>query len=171
MPAQQQQWRSLSPDEFERYVADLWEQQGYITEKTQGSHDYGIDVFAHPQDRNKMEVIQAKRNKPGNNVGGPTVQKTIGAREQYDATKAVVVTTSSFTSNAKTVAQQADVELIDGTDLAELDRRLNTDKSQTKNTEAERRERVIRRVATGLVILYILLVGLYILGQWIVTLF
>jgi restriction endonuclease Mrr len=149
MSEPQDRLHSLTSDQFEAYLADLWEQQGYVTEQTQGSHDYGVDVFAHPQDREQLEVIQAKRNKPGNTVGGPTVQRTIGAREQHNATKAVVATTSSFTSNAKTVAQQAEVELIDGTDLAKLDQRLNTDTRETASTEKARRERAIRRVATG----------------------
>jgi len=171
MSKPQDRLRSLTPDQFEVYLADLWEQQGYVTEQTQASHDYGVDVFAHPQDREQLEVIQAKRNKPSNKVGSPKIQQIIGAREQHNATKAVIVTTSSFTSNAKTVAQQAEVELIDGTDLADLDRRFNTDTRETASTEKARRERVIRRVATGLIILYVLIVGLYILTQWIVTLF
>lgn len=36
----------MTPEEFERYVACIFESKGYKTEVTRYSGDYGVDVFA-----------------------------------------------------------------------------------------------------------------------------
>mgnify|MGYP000725358079 CR=1 FL=1 len=108
---------AYTPEEFERLVAKLWQFDGYDTSVTQLSNDKGIDVTA--TDGTEEIVIQAKRNAPKNNVGRPTIQKTEGARVQVGADRAVVVTTSDFTTGARDAERDlgGSMELVDGREL------------------------------------------------------
>ena len=64
--------------------------------------------------------IQAKRWQ--GSVGSPEIQKFIGALTSHGARKGVFITTSSFTSDAKKVAEStsgtANLVLIDGNELS-----------------------------------------------------
>lgn len=119
----QQQTISLLSDmdeyEFEELVADLWEQRGWNTTVTSGSGDRGIDVIAEKNDPfHQKHLIQAKRYDPDNRIGSPDVQQYSSLRQQEDNVDAVViVTTSSFTRQAKQTAADLNVKLISGTDL------------------------------------------------------
>lgn len=42
---------SLSPEEIEHFVADVWEVRGFETEVTQVSNDAGTDVVANRDGR------------------------------------------------------------------------------------------------------------------------
>ncbi|PSQ61243.1 MAG: hypothetical protein BRD21_10260 [Halobacteriales archaeon SW_8_66_22] len=106
-----------SPTEFEHLIADLFADQGYHTEVTQENNDGGIDVMAISG--SETIAIQVKQYSPGNRVGRPTVQQTAGVREQVGATKAMIVTSSDFTTTAKEASRQygETVELINGSEL------------------------------------------------------
>lgn len=104
-------FQNLSPYEFEQFVAKLFRAKGYSARVTSKTGDAGIDVIA----RNNGEkiAIQAKRHKRSNNVGSPTVQKTLGSLHEINADKAIVVTSSDFTKPAKKRARNAPIELWD----------------------------------------------------------
>lgn len=112
----------LNPDQFEQFVAFLWQRMGYNTEITQSSGDRGIDVLA--EDNNEKLVLQAKRYAPENKVSRPTVQKSYAAGTAENADGVVVVTTSSFSKpairEARTLSQDTEMMLIDGGDLDDL---------------------------------------------------
>jgi outer membrane protein assembly factor BamB len=114
------QLTSLSPTEFEQLIGRYYSSQGYSTQVTQQSADLGIDIIARGSE--EVIAIQAKRYTGSNKVGRPTVQKIVGAKTQVDADRAVVVTTSGFTSTAITAAREfgPQVELIDGDTLVRL---------------------------------------------------
>jgi restriction endonuclease Mrr len=115
--------------EFEQFVADLWEERGWNAAVTRGSSDKGVDVVAIKEDPfEQRQLIQAKRYASGNNVGSGEIQKYSGlyARdEQVDAV--VVVTTSGFTSEAKSVAKNRDVKIVDGKDLMNIIKKYSVD--------------------------------------------
>lgn len=136
-------------------------------------------MFVYPRNQRKgKEVIQAKRRKPGNTVGNGVVQKTAGAAQRFDAPNAVVVTTSSFTSPAKTAARQADVELIDGDELERLHRKyMDGQRSPemsvsqptgqaTAHTQPAPLPQPVQRAVIWFAVLFMGLVGLYIFYQW-----
>lgn len=108
--------------DFEHFVADLWEKQGWDTEVEQQSGDAGVDVRAtkttpYPQ----KQLIQAKRYKSSTTVGGPDIQQYASLRHQEEGVDAaVIVTTSSFTRSAKERARDLNVKLVDGDKLVSM---------------------------------------------------
>lgn len=108
--------------DFEHFVADLWSRMGWSTKVSQASVDAGIDVIAskdapYPQ----KQLIQAKRYKSTNSVGGPDIQQYASLKHQEDSVDSVVVvTTSSFTNYAEERAEELNVKLVDGDDLVSL---------------------------------------------------
>lgn len=112
--------QKFSPIEFEHLVAALYDAQGYKTEVSQASNDMGIDVTA--RGNGETLAIQVKQYSHGNTVGRPTVQQLAGARDQVNATKGVIVTSSSFTDTATSASQSygMSMQLIDGDDLCTM---------------------------------------------------
>jgi len=98
-----------SPREFEGFIANLFTKMGYSTLITSASADYGADVIA--KKNGETIAVQVKRYKQDSQVGVQDVNQVLGSMYRYNATKAVVVTTSNFTSAAKKLAKSAPVEL------------------------------------------------------------
>lgn len=105
--------------DFEKLIADLWSDKGYSTKVTPSSADQGFDVRAEGKVGKRDLIIEAKQYSSGNTVGRPVVQKTLGTLSTDRASKAVIVTTSSFSKPAHTEARKASnrIELINGDDL------------------------------------------------------
>ncbi|MCR5799215.1 MAG: restriction endonuclease [Lachnospiraceae bacterium] len=96
-------------EEFEEYLKYHFEKLGYKAKTTPRSNDYGADLIL-TKDGDKI-VVQAKRwNEP---VGNTAVQEVVAAKAYYKANKAMVVTNSYFTSNARNLAAVNNVELWD----------------------------------------------------------
>lgn len=94
---------------FEKYLECLFEGLGYKVERTRYVGDYGGDLVTR-KDGIKT-VIQAKRHK--NRVGVRAIQEAVAAKGFYDCQKAMVVTNSYFTNEARQLANKNDVELWD----------------------------------------------------------
>lgn len=114
-----EQLQDISPDQFEEFVADLWESDGYHTRVVGKSGDRGIDVIAERDNLvNERILIQVKRYASTNTVGSPEIQQYASlVHQQEDVDKAVVVTTSQFSSQGQELAEQHDLDLIDRADL------------------------------------------------------
>jgi len=115
--------RNIDPYEFEFFIADLWEAQGWEAEVSQASKDMGVDVIATKSDGmvDQKVVIQTKRYSAENKVGQPKIQQYHALKEQdSSADAAVVVTTSTFTSNAREWADSHNVKLVDGNNLVDI---------------------------------------------------
>lgn len=121
--------QSMDEYAFEELVGDLWEAIGWQTTVTMESKDRGVDVVAERESPfYQKQVIQAKRYGSDNPVSSSEVQQYAGLHLQEDNVDAVVVvTTSRFTSDAQDVASDSNVKLIDGEDLCELVRTVDTD--------------------------------------------
>jgi hypothetical protein len=115
--------QNIDPYEFEEFVAELLEREGWETEVSQGSNDMGVDVVAEKSDgivETKM-AVQVKRYSEDNKIGRPEVQKYHSMKEQDSKVdSAAIVTTSSFTSEAEEWGSNHNVKLIDGDDLLGL---------------------------------------------------
>jgi hypothetical protein len=83
---------------------------------TSGSRDGGIDVVATKTlPFEQRVVIQAKRYAEGNPVGSPDIQQYSSLRHQEESVDAVIViTTSSFTTEAEKISDDLNVKLING---------------------------------------------------------
>jgi restriction system protein len=95
--------------EFEHALAQFFTDLGYGAVVTQASRDYGADVVLSRG--GQKIVVQAKRYTGA--LGLDAVQEASAARLHYGAVRAIVVTTSTFTGPAHTLAQTTGVELWD----------------------------------------------------------
>lgn len=97
--------------EYESYVAQKLKRQGFknIT-VTQASGDYGADILATDR-KGRKTCIQCK--KYVGSVGVHAVQEIIAAKGYYGCQNAMVITTATFTRNAKTLAKSQGVELVE----------------------------------------------------------
>ena len=94
---------------FEKYLKVFFEKLGYKVERTKYIGDYGADLVTI--NNGVKTVIQAKRYK--NRVGIKAVQEVVASKGYYNCDKAMVVTNSYFTNQAKTLASRNKVELWD----------------------------------------------------------
>lgn len=112
------EFEQLTPREFERLVGDLWAAMGYRTAVSDPGPDEGIDVVA--TDGDERIAIQAKRYLEGP-VSSPIARTVGGLTAREDVDRAVLVTSSSFTTPADSYADVASaVTLVDGPMLCEL---------------------------------------------------
>jgi restriction system protein len=112
---------------FERLVLRVLRGMGYgkdgslNTTKTSG--DDGIDgiISQDPLGLDRI-YLQAKRYQPDAHVGGPEMQKFIGALTVQQGDRGIFITSSTFTSKAREFSETARtrIELIDGQRLAKL---------------------------------------------------
>jgi len=102
---------------FEDEIRGLMEVFGYTAETTKPSGDFGADVVGWHS--GKRVVVQCKLYTRGK-IGNKIVGELEGTRRYYDATHAVIVTTSSFTKAAREMAGKLGIYLIDREALIQL---------------------------------------------------
>jgi restriction system protein len=110
-------FQKLTPQQFERAIADLFKKMKYDVEVTQYTGDYGADIIIKKD--NSTSVVQCKRYAENHKVGAPDVQMTLGSMYRYNASKAILVTTSDYTKQARTQARTAPIELWNARKLRE----------------------------------------------------
>lgn len=94
---------------YERYVGSRLAIMGYTEiDYTPASGDFGADILAIAPDGSKT-CIQCKRYESV--VGLDAVQQVLGGKAYYKCDKAIVITNSIFTPQAKQLANNTDVEL------------------------------------------------------------
>lgn len=113
--------QSMDDYDFEHLVADLWERQGWKTTVLQQSNDRGVDVVAEKDDLiHQKWLIQAKRYKKGNNLGGPDIREYIGLKMRKDVDEVLVISTADFTRSAYQEQDDNNINLINGDQLVDL---------------------------------------------------
>jgi restriction system protein len=118
---------SCSPAFFEQLVVDLLVAMGYggsaadAGQSIGKSGDDGIDGIIK-EDRLGLDVIYLQAKRWQGSVGRPTIQSFAGSLEGYRARKGVLITTSTFTSEAREYVTRIEkkIVLIDGKQLAQL---------------------------------------------------
>lgn len=112
---------ALTPLEFELAVADLLHSLGFTDVDVTGkAGDLQADIVATDPD-GMTTIVQCKRYAADRTIGSPVIQSFIGmARIHHDCERAMFVTTGTFTAPAIALADEHDIELIDGLDLVEL---------------------------------------------------
>jgi hypothetical protein len=105
------EFKDLSGVEFEAYLAKVLKEQGFEDIRgTATTGDQGADLIA--KRGGQTIVIQAKRYR--GSVGNRAVQEVVGAINFYGADEGWVITSGTFTTSAKALAQKNNVKLIDG---------------------------------------------------------
>ena len=115
----------LSWKEFEDVTGELFRQRGYrVEEMLGGGADGGVDLRL--KKGNQLTLVQCKRWKK-NKVGLPIIRELLGAMTAESADKGILVTTSTYTSEARSFAQKQGIQLINGAQLTEeIDNLQNT---------------------------------------------
>ena len=109
--------------QFEQYIITLLKKEGYSNvESTKASGDYGVDITAQ-KDGLKC-AIQCKRYH--NNVPISAIQEIKSGKTYYRCDKAMVITNSYYTQNAKNLASSIGVQLFDRDDLIRIIKKYNS---------------------------------------------
>ena len=120
--------KNMDPYKFEKFVNGLLDKMGFEIDPLKGqnkSNDHGIDGLAYSFDKqtltNSVVVVQCKRFQDGL-VGTPEIDKFRGAISYHHADYGILVTTSTFSKEAKNSARTCDprITLIDGSQLVDL---------------------------------------------------
>tara|TARA_Y100000588_G_C14175334_1_gene891075 strand:+ start:153 stop:1079 length:927 start_codon:yes stop_codon:yes gene_type:complete len=90
--------RSLSPQGFERLIADLLKFEGWDAKLTKSGADQGVDIEATK--RGTYLVVQCKLYAKGNMIGSPAIRDLAGAQARFPQTRAIFATTSSYSKPA-----------------------------------------------------------------------
>jgi HJR/Mrr/RecB family endonuclease len=111
-------WRQL-----EELVAEMLTQDGYHVQLGRGTKDGGVDIIAVKEDPITgffMAVWQAKKLKAGNKVDIHVIRELADTRQQHNATKGIIVTTTLLTKDALDRIEQDRYILgkVDGNDLS-----------------------------------------------------
>ncbi|MEF3306251.1 restriction endonuclease [Paenibacillus sp. GYB003] len=104
----------MDPFDFEHLVCNLFAKMGLESKLTRSSKDGGVDVIAfdpRPVFGGKY-IIQAKRYK--NTVEVAAVRDLYGTMMNENASKGILVTTSTYGPDARSFAKDKPIELIDG---------------------------------------------------------
>jgi restriction system protein len=111
----------LSPREFEKLVAGLLARSGYTVKLGPQGRDGGIDVFAERDGEfgPELTLVQCKRYRGDQKVSEPTIKQLYGDLTLRNATKGLLVTTSSFTKPALKLIEDTRYRLA-GTDFEKL---------------------------------------------------
>lgn len=109
----------MSGIEFEEFLKALFERKGFKVQMTPPSGDYGVDLILTRPGSPERIAVQAKRYHRKHTVGVRAIQEVYAGKDYYGCSRAIVVTTSYFTENAKQSARKLGVFIIDRDQLAE----------------------------------------------------
>lgn len=116
--------KALSWKDFEYMVAEAFRRRGYQVDYSLSSGaDGGIDVLLSKND--SKTAVQCKRWKTYK-VGAPVVRELLGAMAANGLPRGMVITSGSFTADAKAFAAGKPIQLIDGRALLDLVRGAQT---------------------------------------------
>jgi superfamily II DNA or RNA helicase len=106
----------LSPQEFERLIAALYERMGYSVKVTPPTRDQGVDIFAKWISEGGTEnlAIQCKHY-PNGIVGVEHVRSLYGViQAQPSITKGILISSGKFSKDCKDFAEGKRIELFGG---------------------------------------------------------
>ncbi|MDO8772283.1 MAG: restriction endonuclease [Burkholderiaceae bacterium] len=106
----------LSGVAFEKFLDGLFRAQGYMTEITAATGDYGADLILR-KDGQRI-AIQAKRYV--GSVGIQAVQEALSGQAYYQCDAAWVITTGGFTANALALAKKSGITMIGRSEIGKL---------------------------------------------------
>lgn len=109
-------WRSLRGVPFEKFLAEVFTELGYHVQLTKVSGDQGIDLLV--QREGVRTAIQVKGYSDA--VGNGAVQEAHTGMAYYGCPQCAVITNSTFTSSAKSLARRIGCTLIDGSQIEPL---------------------------------------------------
>ena len=122
----------MNPRQFEEFVCEHFRQQGYKTELTTYSNDYGIDGFAI-KGKQKIAIQSKMYGHTTRKINRQMVMELHGAKDFFDCTKAVIATDGIFLQDALVVAEKLKIEILYLNEIQESKSNIKT-KSNTNKT-------------------------------------
>ena len=112
----------LSPRKFEELIADLLRDMGHNVTLTQATRDGGTDILASMKTElgELLCLVDAKRYREDRKIGVSMVRTLYGTLAHYQASSAMLVTTSSYSKDARAMQEEHryQLSLKDYTDVA-----------------------------------------------------
>lgn len=104
---------SMSPRQFEEFVAELFEKDGYNVSLTQQTHDGGKDMFIVENKRlgKFIYYVECKKYSPDFPVGVRLVRELYGTVTADRATAGLLVTSSYFSKEAIKYTEQVKTQI------------------------------------------------------------
>jgi HJR/Mrr/RecB family endonuclease len=109
-------WRSLRGVPFEDFLANVFDELGYVVTKTKTTGDQGVDLILIGKGR--KIAVQAKGYTEA--VGNKSVQEVFAGMTYYKCDACVTVTNSTFTKGAIDLAGSVNCRLIDSSKIPDL---------------------------------------------------
>jgi hypothetical protein len=113
---------NITPRQYEELVAELMHDMGYEVTLTPATRDGGKDILASMKTAcgDFLMLVEAKHYRASNKIGVSLVRTLYGTLCDYQANSAMLVTTSSFSKDARSLQQkhQYQLKLSDYTDVA-----------------------------------------------------
>ena len=100
---------AMSGHAFEDLVVKLLKARGYEVGNLRESNDYGVDMIANKGE--ERIAVQCKRSK--NPIARKAISDAVAGMKYYKCTRAMVVTNSRFTDDAREFARGTECELVD----------------------------------------------------------
>lgn len=102
---------NLSPYDFERVIARMFEKKGFTVKITPQTRDGGKDIFIAKNDLcSFLFYVECKKYAPNQYVGIDVIQRLYGVISAEKATGGIIATTSYFTKPAKDYIQEHQLE-------------------------------------------------------------
>lgn len=115
--------KPLSWSEFEQLVAELFRRQGYaVTENLLGGADGGVDLVLRKGTEHALVQCKYWRAQP---VGASVVRELKGVMATRGIPCGFVVSSGTFTPQAKAFATEARISLVDGQQLMSMRRQFS----------------------------------------------
>jgi hypothetical protein len=109
----------MNPRQFEELVCDYFRKNGFKTEMTSYSGDYGVDVFA--KKGNEKIAVQAKMyGSSTRKINRQMVMELHGAKDYFDCSRAIIATDGNLLPDAIEVATKLKIEVLYIDNLSQL---------------------------------------------------
>jgi hypothetical protein len=123
---------SLSPREFEDLAVDLYAAMGHKARRTGSVGDHGVDVVVETASGEKW-IVQCKRWR--GIVGESVIRDFFGVLHHEKADRGAVLTTGTFSFQARQWARGKPIELVEGDELLRLLKRTRLPRSESGATK------------------------------------
>ncbi len=129
--------KSLSWQEFEMLIGEMFRNKGFSVKETAKGADGGVDLELRKA--GELSLVQCKQWR-ATKVGVSVVRELFGVMAAQGAVHGYVVTTGKFTSEARKFAQGRNISLIDGQAVErEIRRQAKSNSNVTSIKRAQRR--------------------------------
>ena len=120
----QNKYQNMNPYEFERSVASYFTTMGYQCEVRGGSYDKGVDLIA---EKNKEKIAIQIKMYDQRMVNYKAIMYLFAAQHLFNCQSSILITTGAVREDAKKIASELNVELIEYWNFSKGDNKIESD--------------------------------------------